>query len=288
MPPLPRVSIVTPSFNQADYLEETILSVLNQRYENLEFIIIDGGSTDPSVEVIRKYEKHLAYWVSEPDEGQAHALNKGLARVTGDIVAYLNSDDLYLPGAFDAVVKYFQEHPACAWLCGDTMFFGAGETYLQEALVPESAAHALAWAYKAPQPGMFWKRELMAGGFAEKWRYCFDHELYVRQLLAGHRCPRISVPLAAYRLHGASKTVAEGSRFDAEFDAIAAHYEPQLDGAARRWCAATRLYRESYAANLKGHKSDSRRALLRSVLTYPEGLLARPFWGCLRQTLFER
>jgi glycosyltransferase involved in cell wall biosynthesis len=283
MPPLPKISIVTPSFNQAAYLEETILSVLNQRYANLEYIIIDGGSADASVDVIRKYEKHLAYWVSEKDNGQAHALNKGLARVTGDIVAYLNSDDLYLPGAFDAVIRHFQEHPAGAWLCGDTMFFGAGETYLHRAVVPQSAAHALCWAYKAPQPGMFWKRPLMAGGFAEQWRYCFDHELYVRQLLAGHRCEYLAVPLAAYRLHDTSKTVAEGSRFDAEFDSIAAQYEPQLTGADRRWCAATRLYRQSCEASQEGRKSAGLKTLLHSVLTYPEGLLARPFWGCLRK-----
>jgi hypothetical protein len=278
-----KISIVTPSFNQAAYLEETILSVLNQRYENLEYVVIDGGSADGSVEVIRRYEKHLAYWTSEPDEGQAHALNKGLARVTGDLVAYLNSDDLYLPGAFDAVVGHFQEHPACEWLCGDTLFFGAGETYLQRAVVPQSAAHALCWAYQAPQPGMFWRRALMAGGFAQQWRYCFDHELYVRQLLAGHRCQRLNAPLAAYRLHDTSKTVAEGSGFDAEFDAIAAQYEPQLTGAARRWCAATRLYRESHAASREGRKKEGLKSLLRSVITYPEGLAARPFWGCLRQ-----
>jgi glycosyltransferase involved in cell wall biosynthesis len=120
----PKLSIVTPSFNQAQYLEETILSVLNQKYVSLEFIIIDGGSTDGSVDVIRKYENRLSYWVSEKDNGQAHALNKGLERATGDIVAYLNSDDLYLPGAFESVINYFREHPQCEWVCGDTFMFG--------------------------------------------------------------------------------------------------------------------------------------------------------------------
>jgi hypothetical protein len=125
----------------------------------------------------------------------------------------------------------------------------------------------------------------MTGGFAEQWRYCFDHELYVRQLLAGHGCTHLSVPLAAYRLHGASKTVAEGALFDAEFDAIAAQYEPQLSGAARRWCQATRLYRQSYQASRQGAKTDGLKTLWRSLVTYPEGLAARPFWGCLRAGL---
>src|ERR671929_1292923 len=106
-----KLSIITPSFNQGRFLEETILSVLNQEYEPLEYIIIDGGSTDDSVEVIRRYEHRLAYWVSEKDRGQVHAINKGLEKATGDICAFLNSDDLYLPGVFSRVMRHFAENP---------------------------------------------------------------------------------------------------------------------------------------------------------------------------------
>ena len=282
----PKLSIITPSFNQAAFLEQTILSVLQQNYEALEFIIIDGGSTDGSEEVIRKYENQLAFWVSEKDRGQAHALNKGLEHATGEIVAYLNSDDLYFPGAFAAVVNYFREHPECDWLCGDTMMFGeAKDDVLVSAKVPKSAGHALSWAYNAPQPGMFWKRELVTEGFDERWRYCFDHELYVRLLLAGHECHHLPVTLAAYRLHPDSKTVAEGALFDDEFDRIAEIYEPRLEGGARRWCAATRLLRQSFAASQAGKRGAAAKDLLHALAVHPSEISGRNFWGCFRQLL---
>lgn len=282
----PKLSIITPSFNQAQYLEETILSVLQQNYAPLEFIIIDGGSTDGSVEVIRKYESQLSYWVSEKDRGQAHALNKGLERATGDLVAYLNSDDLYLSGAFSSVIKYFNEHPECDWVCGDTLMFGEGrKDEVVSSHVPRSAAQALSWAYTAPQPGMFWKRELLREGFDERWRYCFDHELYVRLLLAGHRCEHLPVTLGAYRLHATSKTVAEGDLFDREFDQIAEIYEPQLSGGGRRWCTSTRLLRASFEASRAGRRGAAASSLFHALLVHPESIAARPFWGCVHQLL---
>ena len=106
----PKITVVTPSFNQAQFLERTILSVLTQNYPNLEYIIIDGGSTDGSVEIIKKYESKLTYWVSEPHRGQSHAINKGWQRATGEIVAWLNSDDTYEPDAIRRVVEFLQKN----------------------------------------------------------------------------------------------------------------------------------------------------------------------------------
>jgi glycosyltransferase involved in cell wall biosynthesis len=283
---VPSLSIITPSYNQGAYLEDTLRSVLNQRYPRLEYIVVDGGSTDDSVQIIRGYESELAYWVSERDDGQVEAINKGLQRATGDIVAFINSDDTYLPGAFQAVSDFFNRHPDCDWLCGDTVVFGEGhETKLVRARVPRSAAQCLSWAYQAPQPGMFWKRALLRGGFNPRWRYCFDHEFYVRLLLAGHRCQHLPVPLATYRLHASSKTVAEASRFDTEFDQIAEQYEPELRGSGRRWCAGTRLLRRSYVESQAGRVRNGAACLVRSLWVHPEGVRRRPFWGCLRRVL---
>lgn len=130
----PKISIVTPSFNQGKYLEKTILSVLEQNYPNLEYIIIDGGSTDNSVDIIRKYEKQLSYWVSEKDRGQSHAINKGFERATGDIFGWLNSDDYFHPGAFKAAVTIFQANPGVGAVvgAGDMFFEETGETTLVE------------------------------------------------------------------------------------------------------------------------------------------------------------
>jgi glycosyltransferase involved in cell wall biosynthesis len=279
-----KLSIVTPSFNQGRFLEETILSVLNQNYSNLEYIIIDGGSTDETVEVIRRYEDRINFWVSEKDRGQVHAINKGLEKTTGDIFGFINSDDIYLPGTFATVMNHFEDIPGSEWICGDTIMFGEGlDEELIRAVVPISAAHCLSWAYKAPQPGHFWKRELVQGGFDEAWPYDFDHDFYVRLLLAGHRCEHIPQSFAGYRLHAASKTVAENHHQIAEFDRSAEVYENRLHGADRRWCRATRFLRQSYAASEAGQRVESARWLVRALATYPESLAQRPFWGCLRK-----
>ena len=279
-----KISIVTPSFNQGQFIEETLLSVLNQNYPNLEYIVIDGGSTDQTVEVIRRYEDRLAYWASEKDRGQVHAINKGLAKSTGDIFAFINSDDVYLPETFATVAEYFEAHPEAEWVCGDTIMFGDGHpTELIRSVVPKSAAHCLSWAYKAPQPGHFWKRSLLGDGFDEGWKYDFDHDLYVRLLLAGHKCEHLPVTFAGYRLHAESKTVAETHHFDEEFERSAELYESRLHGAERRWCRSTRFLRRSYAASTAGNKTDGARWLMRALAIYPEGLGTRPFWGCLRR-----
>ena len=117
---LPKISIITPSFNQAEFLEQTITSVFSQNYPNLEYIIIDGGSTDRSVEIIKKYADKLTYWVSEPDKGHGDALNKGFNHSTGEIMAWINSDDFYFPWTFSIVSEIFKDLPQIYWLASST------------------------------------------------------------------------------------------------------------------------------------------------------------------------
>ncbi len=203
-----KVSIVTPSYNQAHFLEETIQSILSQDYPDIEYIIVDGGSTDGSQGIIRKYASRLAYWVSEPDSGQSEAINKGFARATGDILTWICSDDTLLPGAVSTIVDLFQKHPGAgliygdAWLtnpAGERTALGLGQPYSLRTLV----IHPM-----VPQPaGFFSRRAWEIGGPLDTGiQYAMDRELWLR--MAG-RVPIIYEPvtLATMRYHPDSKSV---------------------------------------------------------------------------------
>lgn len=213
---LPRISIITPSFNQGQYLEQTILSVLEQDYPDLELIIIDGGSTDNSVDIIRKYENRLAYWVSEKDNGQAHAINKGLEKATGTIFNWINSDDYLELGALTAIGQAFAQNPNTKVVCGYTYCFYENtkkESHTYRMGLKKSVAETILHV-EMNQPGSFYKTEIVKefGGVNESLRYVFDDELWFRFLMkyGMEDVQMIDNQIAHFRLHEGSKSLGEG------------------------------------------------------------------------------
>jgi glycosyltransferase involved in cell wall biosynthesis len=212
---LPQVSIVTPSFNQGRFIEETIRSVLDQDYPRIEHIVIDACSSDETIEILRRYP-HLR-WVSEPDEGQADALNKGFAIAGGDIFAWLNADDLYLPGAVSAAVEALQESGADLIHGGWRQIDEHGNTIRDVDPVAFDFRRQLEERNAVAQPGAFFTRTAFeaVGGLDARYRYAMDYELWLK-LGKRFQVRHVDRVLAAYRYHPESKTVAEPAGFSPE------------------------------------------------------------------------
>lgn len=205
--PLPTLSIVTPSYNQAPYLDQTIRSVLDQGYPGIEYRIMDGGSTDGSVEVIRRHEGKLTGWVSEPDAGQADAIARGFALCGGEVLGYINSDDYYLPGALRAAGEAFAADPDLDLLYGDLVFVDpAGEPLVIDVL-PDYQWADLARICVIPQPASFWRRRayVAAGGIDPSFYFSLDYDLFLRMAARG-RVRHIPQLMAAFRFHPEAKT----------------------------------------------------------------------------------
>lgn len=207
----PTISIITPSYNQGQFLEETILSVLNQDYPNLEYLIIDGGSTDNSVDIIKKYEKHLTYWVSEKDRGQTYAINKGFKRATGDIVNWLNSDDVLLPCAISNIVHYFTSNPMVDFAYGDYVLVDSfGRVIVPRKEIDFDFNILLYSGCFIQQPTCFFRRRVIdkIGLLDEAQDFYMDYEFYLRAAQNGFIFHNMRKPLVRFRCHPVSKTVS--------------------------------------------------------------------------------
>jgi glycosyltransferase involved in cell wall biosynthesis len=210
----PRVSIVTPSYNQAEFLEQTVRSVLTQGYPNLEYIIMDGGSCDGSIEIIRRHEPFIDYWESAPDRGQSHALNKGWRRATGDILAYLNSDDVFRPEAIRRSVSYLIDHPEASLVYGFANVIDERGKLLYRMRPGEIDIRQMLRQNQMPQPTVFFRRELIDrfGLFDESLHFDLEYEFWLRAIDTT-RFARIPYFLADMRLHAESKSAAQNERF---------------------------------------------------------------------------
>jgi len=207
-----RITIVTPSYNQARFLESTLRSVLEQEYPHLEYIVQDGASTDGSVEILSRYQDNFAYVDSRPDRGQAHALNRGFAHSTGEIMAYLNADDLLLPGALHYVAAFFQQHPEVDVVYGHRVVIDEQGREIGRWVLPPHDAQVIYWVDYIPQETMFWRRriwERVGGGFDETLQFAIDWDLILRFAQVGAQMARLPRFLGAFRVHTAQKTSAQ-------------------------------------------------------------------------------
>lgn len=275
------VSIITPSYNQARYIEKTIQSVLSQEYTSLEYSVIDGGSTDGSADIIRKYSDRLSWWVSEKDGGQAEAINKGLSRAKGEILAWLNSDDYYLPGAISGVVKAFQDNPDATLVYGNMLAVDEHGQTINLLKYKQLTLEDLLCFQIIGQPAVFFRREALekAGSLDISYHCLLDHHLWLRMALQGSII-HVDENWAAARYHSQAKNRARAAEFGHEAFRI-------LEEASLDKNLAPILARVSRHAHASAHRVDARYMLnagqvrkslsawFRALFIHPPTALAR-------------
>lgn len=217
-----KISIITPSFNQGQFIEETIKSVLHQNYPDLEYIVIDGGSTDNTIGILKKYRNKIR-WISEKDEGQTDAINKGIRMATGDIIAYINSDDYYSEGALENVARFFTNTPGAKWVTGDYFIINEKGKKIQSYIRSYKKLlrrlpfyPMLSFANFIAQPSTFLKKEVInrVGLFNKSLHYAMDYEYWLRVLRNYPLCV-LNEPLSSFRIHKLSKG---GSQFKKQLE----------------------------------------------------------------------
>jgi len=246
------VSIITPSFNQAAFLEQTMRSVLEQDYPRIEYMVVDGASTDHSVDIIRKYESKLAWWVSEKDSGQADAINKGFARATGEVIAWLNSDDYYLAGTVSAAVKIFEEHPEVVLVYGNMLSVDEDGKTFNTLNYKQLTLEDLLCFQIIGQPAVFMRRSALqaAGGLDPTFHFMLDHYLWIRMAQQG-KILHVDQTWSAARYHAEAKNIAKAAEFGRDAFRILdwANTQPEL---------APTLTRVEHRAHASAYRVDAR------------------------------
>ncbi|HEX2696691.1 MAG TPA: glycosyltransferase family 2 protein [Anaerolineales bacterium] len=275
------VSIVTPSFNQSAYLEEAMKSVLEQDYPNLEYIVMDGGSTDGSLDIIKKYSSRLAFWSSEPDRGQADAINKGMAHARGEIVAWLNSDDVYLFHTVKSAVEAFRIHPRAVMVYGNMYAVNEDGQTFNNLIYDQLTLADLLCFQIIGQPAVFMRREAFekAGGLDPTFHFLLDHQLWIKIAQQGE-IVHISQAWAAARYHPEAKNRLKAAEFGREAFRILdwAKSQPELaavfSGVERRARASAHRVDARYLLD-SGQPWPALKAWMRALLIYPPTALAR-------------
>jgi hypothetical protein len=275
------VSVITPSLNQAPFLQQTLSSVLDQDYPELEYLVVDGGSSDGSLEIIRANADRLAWWVSEPDAGQAEAINKGVSRARGEIVAWLNSDDCYLPGTVRSAVRAMNAHPDAALVYGNMQAVDAGGRIINMLRYPSVSLNDLLCFSIIGQPAVFIRRHALiaVGGLDPRFHLLLDHQLWIK-LAAFGPIAHVDETWAAARSHPEAKNTAQARLFGPEAFQILkwAAEQPSLAPVLRNLGA--RAQASAHRVNARylldaGMPAASVRAWLKVVSIHPRTALAR-------------
>jgi glycosyltransferase involved in cell wall biosynthesis len=286
---LPLVSIITPSYNQARFIETTLRSVLEQSYPRVEYLVADGGSSDGSVEIIRKYAAKLTWWVSEKDNGQADAINKGFARCKGDIVGWVNSDDYYLPGALEEVVETFRKNPGVGLVFGDVRVVDENDAVINELHYGNWGIRDLMSFHIIGQPAVFFRRSVLkkTGGLDLSYHLLLDHQLWLRMALENAIKYHPSLWAGAH-YHADCKNLALASQFGEEAHRIVdwmktePAFAPYLSGQERRIEAGAERLNAFYLLDA-GMSWQSFRSYWRAFWLHPTTVL--PEWYRMLYTL---
>jgi len=297
--PWPRISIVTPSYNQGQFIEETIRSVLLQGYADLEYIIVDGGSTDETVEIIKAYAEWLKYWVSEEDDGQADAINKGLRKSSGHVFGYINSDDVYQKSIFQTLAKSYRSCVSPNEYCGvfSVVNFDENKEELIEQDTDLGIDRWIRLGVSLHQPGVFWSINLLneVGGFDNKYQYAFDRKFFMQLVIRNIKFAIDNNVIAAkFRIHASSKSFQysfNGTGFSDEFLQISTEI---LKIAPMKFRLSYRRYeRQVYMskkfATHKGTEVINHNHRIKNIFdilkNYPDAVFTRFFWGMLLRSI---